>query len=1445
MAILQSPGIDVSVTTESIYETNTTGTVPLIFVTSAENKKNGAGTGIAPGTLKANAGKLYTLSSQRDLVEQFGVPTFKTDLNGNPIHASELNEYGLLAAYSYLGANNKACVIKADINLDDLNPTPIMPVGEPEDNTLWLDYINTQFGIHEWNNEPITTIGGQTFTNKIPIVITNPDDVVSSTRAPRNSIGKAGDYALVATSTLIKLWYKTPATAFDALRWVEVGTSDWKNNCIGNPSTDITFEPEEELTIIAYIGQNVRKSFTVSGFTSVAGLITAIKKSSGPDGLVEHGFSAENVAGNIRILSEKYDFKLTDNSLNTGINTVLKLELLKNHLYGHYNECLGSNIETNTVLLNTDEFIVTIPKINGVPASNVVTIRGITSLTALKNRINAKGSALRALGFSAAFVTSDIESQSPTTIRLRISSSFYKFELSGSTIDKIGLLENTAYGHLEDCVGVSTNYLTIELADELNISIPLSIYIPTAILDELNTKTNNIPKYPNWDKTTRTVTISGASSLATLISRVNNDPALGQLRFSAANIDGKFELQSAKYDFQVSGTLANKVGLTEKSDLIIYPPAAGVRKLVISPHTDIPTYKRNERSDTDNAGTGSIWIKSTAPNNGANWNIKRFDAAASRWNKVNCPLFKNNQEALDSLDIVGRGLYLDAGQLYIKYNDSEATPRQLAGFKIYMRKSAGQTISETLAVTDDTFIPGVNTFTIQDMSTGTAQLVSFLAAKKVYTITDISIGNNNGTGYTTGDIVTLVSGKSISDNTTCTAAVTADENGNVTDLAIVRAGSYYEVPETADGEGINVPTTTDPEVGTGLTVNFTYAVKTVGVKATNDILRLVEDLQDATTDLNIDVSYNMDTKIITFTHIYGGEIKFVDGKNFPLDKLLYLNSENNLYRHPNGDDDTYLQTLWASTINNSGFVTVQATRPIAVPLDNTMWYNSIIEEVDIMINTGTKWVGYRQAANPYDNTDPNGPLVSAVAPIVQSDGTPLVNGDLWIDSSDLENYPVIRLYNEYTHTWNLIDNTDKTSEYGIVFADARWATSGAASEPSSIVELLVSDYLDPDAPLPTDYPRGTLLWNTRRSGFNVKQFKRNYIDLLQVNAAYNNEGMGYYYPHRWVTASANDQDGVGVFGRKSQRKMVVQALQKLINNSKEIREKTKYFNLLACPAYPELIKEMVNLNNDLRLTAFVVGDSPARLQPDLASLNRWGKNVKRSKEDNDAGLVTHDDYLGVYYPWGYTTDTKDNNVVVPPSHMILKTIALSDSISYPWFAFSGVRRGKIINASAIGYVNSKTGDFVPVVLDDDQRDVLADIKVNPITYLEDYGLVNMGNITRSATQSTIDRVNVARLVIYLRRLIDKIGTPFLFEQNDKILRDELKNKVDSALLEILNHRGIYDFVTVCDKTNNTPARIARQELWLDIGIEAIKGVEFIYVPLRLKNPGTISELKNS
>ena len=523
--------------------------------------------------------------------------------------------------------------------------------------------------------------------------------------------------------------------------------------------------------------------------------------------------------------------------------------------------------------------------------------------------------------------------------------------------------------------------------------------------------------------------------------------------------------------------------------------------------------------------------------------------------------------------------------------------------------------------------------------------------------------------------------------------------------------------------------------------------------------------------------------------------------------------------------------------------TYSATEPFSDPRDGTLWYYSDPLVADILINDGAGWKGYRNVANDargYDltATDPSGPIFAASEPLTQNDGTSqLVQGDLWISTSDadLANYPVLYRYNGTT--WDLFDNADDVDANGIVFADARWSATGnvdvVTGSLPTITSLITSDYVDADCPAYQLYARGTILFNTRRSGFNVKRFESAGFTSAELATVTGTEAA------TWFTQSGVDPTtAVPYFGTKAQRSTVVEALKAAVAASTVLREEQTNFNLICCPGYPELIQDMITLNNDRLNTAFIIGDSPLDLTSDSTSIDAWARNTNLVVDNGVDGLVSNSEYLGVYYPSGFATNLDGESVVVPPSHMMLRTIIRSDAVSYPWFAPAGVRRGLIDNVTAIGYVDTADNNtFKSIGVTSGLRDVLYRNRVNPITILPGVGLVAYGQKTRSAQASAMDRINVARLVVYLRTILGRIAQPFIFEPNDTITRSQVKGAFDSVFNDLVAKRGIYDYLVVCDTSNNTPIRIDNNELYIDIAIQPVKAIEFIYIPVRLQNTG--------
>ena len=465
------------------------------------------------------------------------------------------------------------------------------------------------------------------------------------------------------------------------------------------------------------------------------------------------------------------------------------------------------------------------------------------------------------------------------------------------------------------------------------------------------------------------------------------------------------------------------------------------------------------------------------------------------------------------------------------------------------------------------------------------------------------------------------------------------------------------------------------------------------------------------------------------------------------------------------------------------------------PLNGALWYNTNLQ-ADLYVKANGKW-------EPVSGDV----TIDATAP-----SSPSTN-DIWVDSSDAENYPAIYVYDG--STWSERDTSDQTTPAGIVFADLTTTASDTSNGGGATL-------VDDQAPDPILHPDGMMCWNAIVSTGNVKQYSTT-------------TGV-------WSTYSGNKQDGSPYMLRKAQRQAVVKAMQAAVSGNDSLREEMTYFTLIAAPGYPELLDEMVTLNTDRKETAFIVVDTPFRLAPQGQKLIDWmsGKNALVNGED---GIITATNTAAAYYPSGISTDLSGNDVVVPASHIVLRTIAYNDQVAYPWFAPAGLTRGVVTNATNVGYINSE-GEFIAVALTNGQRDTLygdgSRVGINPIARFPGQGLYVFGQRTLQSFSSALDRVNVSRLLAYLRERFDPLARPFIFEPNDKVTRANVKQVFDGFLGDLLAKRAIYDFIVVCDETNNTPAKIDRNELWIDIAIEPVKAAEFIYIPIRVVNTGELS-----
>ena len=1191
---LTSPGVEVTITDESQYLPAATGSVPLVLLATAQNKANASGTGVAVATTAANANKLFQVTSQRDLVNLYGTPFFYTTTNGTPIQGYELNEYGLLAAYSLLGVTNRCYVLRCDIDLASLVGQTGRPTGAPADGTYWLDSSTSTWGIYEFN---ATT--GQ-FALQSPIVITDSTDL--SGGVPLVSIGAIGDYAVNAmqittepTDTEQTYYYKTTNNV-----WVTLGSSDWKN---------------DTPTITS----------TVSNPTISAGGTLVISMSS--------------------------------------------------------------------------LFSTTITITSGDTVSNIAT-------------------AINNLGWT---------------------------------------------------------YLSAEVR-----SGKLCIFTSQLLSASANTANANLA-------------ISGTGS------------------FSALGI--------------TAGTY--------------YTPIA-----VSGTSAQMPLWTSSQSQPRP---TGSVWIKIGAAGNGLTPAMSRYSTATASWIAKNVTLATSDWSVTSELDATG-GQAIPAGSIYCQYNYNSPGSTVVWPLYFWERIATGPTVitgSNTapdftagpyymqvfVSVPGSTTLSSAYNFTLTDNSDATDFVTAWYAAGIPYTTATVTTEGSIQLTHTEGGEIVMT------DFVNSSFVSTGTSNGLITEAGFIigtTSGVKYGPSVFVSSTGIAQASTS----GSGSAATFqaqttfgVYLLNSSGVTAGGSGYAVGDTITIAGTAFGGATPAN--DLVVEVTSISGG------GATGPVTGVTYIS----------GNPPIEYRTQLSNWVEFT--YTANEGAPVTEPANNTNWFWSVVDQVDIMVQKGGAWIGYKNtnydttgapASTGTNTTDPSGPIISATAPTTQSDGTALVYGDLWIDTSDLEIYPVISRWQAVNgeDTWVLINNTDQTGSTGVLFQDARWATNGTTSitdDPiPSIVSLLTSDYLDLDAPNPTLYPQGMLLFNTRRSGYNVKQYRSNYL----TPANFPDEGSYPTETASWVTVSGNTASGAPYMGRAAQRAMVVQALRSALDTNTDIRDEDNYFNLMATPNYPELQPNMVVLNADRGETGYIIGDTPLGLADSATDIQAWANNDAGATSTGETGLVTRNTYLGLFYPSGITNDLSGNEVVVPASHMMLRTFLRNDTVAYPWLAAAGTRRGNIDNALNIGYLDRTTGEFVAIKTRLGIRDVLYINQINPLVFFTGVGLLNYGNKNSFNSQSALDRTNVARLINYIRRQLTLAARPFVFEPNDALTRNSIAGVIQTLMVDLVAKRGIYDYLVQCDDSNNTPARIDRNELWVDVAIEPVKAAEFIYIPVRVLNTGEIS-----
>jgi hypothetical protein len=208
-------------------------------------------------------------------------------------------------------------------------------------------------------------------------------------------------------------------------------------------------------------------------------------------------------------------------------------------------------------------------------------------------------------------------------------------------------------------------------------------------------------------------------------------------------------------------------------------------------------------------------------------------------------------------------------------------------------------------------------------------------------------------------------------------------------------------------------------------------------------------------------------------------------------------------------------------------------------------------------------------------------------------------------------------------------------------------------------------------------------------------------------------------------------------------------------------------------------------------------------------------------------------YGSAFYPWVQTRDANTGRAIwIPPSVAMMGVLASSQAATHLWYAPAGFNRGGLSDGAAGIPVTNVTER-----LTSKERDKLYEANINPIASFPSTGIVVFGQKTLQERQSALDRINVRRLVIYLKKQISILSTQVLFEQNVQSTWNRFKSLVEPFLANVKVQFGITDYRLILDETTTTPDLIDQNIMYAKIMVKPARAIEYIAIDFVIANTG--------
>ena len=361
---------------------------------------------------------------------------------------------------------------------------------------------------------------------------------------------------------------------------------------------------------------------------------------------------------------------------------------------------------------------------------------------------------------------------------------------------------------------------------------------------------------------------------------------------------------------------------------------------------------------------------------------------------------------------------------------------------------------------------------------------------------------------------------------------------------------------------------------------------------------------------------------------------------------------------------------------------------------------------------------------------------------------------------------------------------------------------------------------------------------SRQQGFSITAMTGTYQSVL--DAGFN----------QFTTVMHGGGDGLDIYEKDAFNNTRALAASKTEFNSYAYYSVKKALDTIADPEVVEYNLASIPGITNTGLTTQLVetcesrGDSLAVIDLPGVYVPAWDAGTGGATRAGVDSVVTalkdralNSSYACTYFPWVQIQDTiNDNTLWAPPSIAAIGTFSSSERASHLWFAPAGFNRGGLSDGSA----------GIPVIgvrdkLTSKQRDKLYEANINPIASFPAEGIVIFGQKTLQLQQSALDRINVRRLMIFVKKQISRMANGILFDQNVQATWDRFLAEVNPFLSGIQSDFGLTDFKVVLDNTTTTPELVDRNILYAKIFLKPARAIEYIAIDFNITNTGAAFE----